>query len=83
MLEVIFIPGDQGDVVCDGGGGDDRITQLHLLLLPQLDRLLDYLIIQRIGRAGIDEVVDGVGESAGINRLETENERVLQRKLSQ
>jgi hypothetical protein len=25
----------------------------------------------------------GVSESAGINRLETENERVLQRKLSQ
>ena len=27
--------------------------------------------------------VNGVSESAGINRLETENERVLQRKLSQ
>jgi hypothetical protein len=31
----------------------------------------------RFGRFG------GVGESAGINRLEIENERVLQRKLSQ
>ena len=27
--------------------------------------------------------LNGVSESAGINRLETENERVLQRKLSQ
>jgi hypothetical protein len=27
--------------------------------------------------------LDRVSESAGINRLETENERVLQRKLSQ
>jgi len=33
MLEVILVPGDQGDVVFQGGGGDDRITQLHLLLM--------------------------------------------------
>ena len=31
----------------------------------------------------LDRQVNGVSESAGINRLETENERVLQRKLSQ
>ena len=32
---------------------------------------------------GVPLDVEGVSESAGINRLETENERVLQRKPSQ
>lgn len=42
---------------------------------------------RRSGRSKINnqksEFVSGVGESAGINRLGIENERVLQRKPSQ
>jgi len=56
VLEVVLVSGDQRDVIFQGGGGDDRITQLHLLLLAQFDRPLDHPIIQRIGRAGADKV---------------------------
>jgi hypothetical protein len=37
----------------------------------------------KYGRGIAEMAGDVVGESAGINRLETENERVLPRKLSQ
>jgi transcriptional regulator with XRE-family HTH domain len=40
-----------------------------------LGKLMEVLVV--------NGVINGVRESAGINRLETENERVLPRKLSQ
>ena len=56
MFEVILVPGHQRDSIRHGGGGDDRIPQLHLLLLVQMDRLLDHLIIERVDQAGVDDV---------------------------
>ena len=56
VLEIGFVPGHERDVILQGSGGDDGITQRHFLLLAQFDCLFNDPIIQRIDGASVDEV---------------------------
>ena len=65
------------------------VSLLHHADVEALRR--SFYQLKKTAAVGIDGItwqeyehdLNGVSESAGINRLETENERVLQRKLSQ
>ena len=68
----------------DGLTGDGHVhIRSDVVLLQFLHVVVECGCIGKIIRLGALGISVGVRESAGINRLETENERVLQRKPSQ
>jgi len=59
VFEIILIPGHQRNAVNHSGSRDYCISYFHFLLLAQVYRLLDQVIIKRVDGAAVDEIQNG------------------------